>query len=229
MKPFALLILLFAGLLTPSTDNNTLQGNTWSRDELQMANTAKTATYLSGEEKDLVMYMNLARLDGEKFFNTYFQEFANSYNRQMTKYSNYKELRIDRNSHYYISLERDLKQVKNLDMLYPDEALSWVSRQHAKDMNKYNYAAHTSRDGRSVKDRIYSMYPKKSLGENLAFGYPTGLGNVCMLLLDKGVSDLGHRKIILNSSSKFNFVGVSIQPHKGYRYCSVTDFVALPR
>ncbi|WP_316792411.1 CAP domain-containing protein [Pedobacter frigoris] len=229
MRPFALLILLFTGLLTPAANYKKAQGDTWSRDELRMANTAKTADYLSGEEKDLVMYMNLARLDGEKFFNTYFQEFANSYNKQMTQYSNYKELRIDRNSHYYISLERDLKNIKNLDMLYPDEALSWVSRQHAKDMNLYNYAAHTSRDGRSVKDRISSMYPKKSLGENLAFGYPTGLGNVCMLLLDKGVSDLGHRKIILNSTSKFNFVGVSIQPHKGYRYCSVTDFVALPR
>lgn len=229
MKPFALLILLFAGLFTPAADYKKPQGDSWSRDELRMANTAKTADYLTGEEKDLVMYMNLARLDGEKFFNTYFQEFANSYNKQMTQYSNYKELRIDRNSRYYISLEKDLKNIKNLDMLYPDEALSWVSRQHAKDMNQYNYASHTSRDGRSAKDRIHSMYPKKSLGENLAFGYPTGLGNVCMLLLDKGVSDLGHRKIILNSSSKFNFVGVSIQPHRGYKYCSVTDFVALPR
>ncbi|MNE94399.1 hypothetical protein D3C80_1923560 [compost metagenome] len=72
------------------------------------------------------------------------------------------------------------------------------------------------------------MYPKKSSGENLSFGFSSGLGNVCMLLIDKGVPDLGHRKMILNTSYQLNTVGISIQPHKTYRYCAVIDFVALP-
>jgi uncharacterized protein YkwD len=228
MKPLLLLLLwLIPGLNTPAPlkiQNDRL----WSEEELRMANTAKNAKYLNSQEKDLVMYMNLARINGEKFFNTYFQEFLEANNKEMAQYSNYRQLRIDKTDRYYKSLKKDLKSIKNLPVFYPDEALSWVARQHAEDMDKYNYTGHKSKDGRSVKDRISSIYPKRALGENLAFGFSTGLANVCMLLLDKGVPDLGHRKLILNTSLKLNYVGVSIQPHKGYKYCSVTDFVGLP-
>lgn len=227
MKIFGYSLLCF--MLFCVKDSIAKKGRpSWSKTELAMANTAKTAEYLTGEEKDMVMYMNLARMNGEKFFQTFFQDFVDNHNKQMSAYSNYNSLKIDRSSSYYRSLEKDLREVKDRPMLYPDEAMSWVARQHAKDMNKYNYAEHTARDGRTVKDRITAMYPKKACGENLAFGFATGLGNICMLLLDKGVPDLGHRKIIIDTSYKFNYIGVSIQPHKSYKYCSVTDFVALP-
>lgn len=229
MKLPNILMLVLMLLFLNSAAKNTSKSLSWSKEELRKANTAGNAKYLSGEEKDLILYMNLMRMDGEKFFNTFFQEFVDTHNKQMMQYSNYKQLRIDRNDSYYRSLEKDLKKVKNFPLFWPDEALSYVARQHAKDMNTRNYAAHTSKDGRTVKDRISTMYPKRSHGENLAFGFPTGLGNVCMLLLDKGVPDLGHRKLLFNTAYNLNFVGVSIQPHKGYRYCSVTDFVALPR
>jgi len=203
--------------------------NSWSKAELQKANTAGDAKYLTGEEKDMIIYMNLVRMDGKKFFNTYFQEFVDRHNQRMLQYSNYNQVKISRTDRYYKSLEKDLKDIKNLPQFWPDEAMSWVAKQHAKDMNSRNYAAHTSKDGRTVRDRIGTMYPRKACGENLAFGYASGLDNICMLLLDKGVPDLGHRKAILDTSYQFNFVGVSIQPHKGYKYCSVTDFVSLPR
>lgn len=217
---------------TPASEKNYVaqaKYEGWSKEELTLANTAGDKKYLTPEERDLVLYTNLARMNGEKFFNTFFQDFVEAHNKQMAQYSNYNSLKISRTDKYYKSLEKDLKNAKDLPILWPDEALSWVARQHAKDMNKYNYAEHRSRDGRTPQDRISQMYPKRSMGENLAFGFATGLGNVCMLLLDKGVSDLGHRKMILDTSYDINYVGVSIQPHKGYRYCAVMDFVALPR
>ncbi|WP_133576922.1 CAP domain-containing protein [Pedobacter metabolipauper] len=228
MKLVSVALLFMMPLLVSFAGKKQDTAYTWSKEELKFANTAGNASYLTGEEKDMVLYMNLARMDGEKFFNTYFQDFIDQHNKQMVKYSNYNEIRVSRTDSYYRSLEKELKAIKGLPVLWPDEALSWVSKQHAKDMNKNNYAAHNSLDGRTVKDRIGKMYPKRSFGENLAFGFQTGLGNVSMLLLDKGVPDLGHRKIILNTAFKLNYVGVSIQPHKGYKYCSVTDFVALP-
>jgi len=201
----------------------------WSKEELARANTAGGKKYLSPEERDFILYTNLARIDGEKFFNTFFQDFIAAHNRQMQQYQNYNSLKVSKTDKYYISLEKDLKKIKNLPVFWPDEALSWVSRQHAKDMYKRNYAEHTSPDGRTAKDRISQMYPGKAMGENLSFGFATGLGNACMLLLDKNVPDLGHRKLALDTSYGFNFVGVSIQPHKGYHYCAVMDFVTLPR
>ena len=227
MKSLSILVISIFLLLIPASikAQNTAA---WSKEELKMANTAGNASYLTGEEKDIVIYMNLVRMDGERFFNTFFQDFIDEHNEKMKQYSNYERLKISRTDSYYRSLEKDLKNIKLLPVFWPDEALSWVAKQHAKDLNRNNFAEHRSSDGRMPKDRIGKIYPNRSSGENLAFGFPSGLGNVCMLLLDKGVPDLGHRKMILNTSYQLNTVGVSIQPHKTYRHCAVIDFVALP-
>ncbi|RZK77770.1 MAG: CAP domain-containing protein, partial [Pedobacter sp.] len=190
--------LLFPPLETVKTSYET----SWTKEELRNANTAGDAKYLTGEEKDMIIYMNLVRMDGEKFFNTYFQDFVERHNKKMLNYSNYNEMKISKTDKYYKSLEKDLKDVKELPAFWPDEAMTWVAKQHAKDMNTRNYAAHTSKDGRTAGDRINKMYPRKASGENLAFGYASGLDNICMLLLDRGVANLGHRKIILDTDYK---------------------------
>ncbi|WEK18259.1 MAG: CAP domain-containing protein [Candidatus Pedobacter colombiensis] len=202
--------------------------DSWSREELKKANTAGNANYLSLEEKDMLIYLNLARIDGAKFFDTYFQDFVDERNQVMRQYSNYNDLKIDRNSSYYRSLRRDLQNIKNLPVFWPDEVLSQVATLHAKDLNRNNYIGHNSSDGRSSGERISRVYPRKANGECLAFGYNSGLDNICMLLLDKGVPDLGHRKLMLNTSAQLNTVGLSFHPHQRYKYCAVIDFVSLP-
>ena len=223
---FPLLFILFTS--TPIKADPPTAVYQWSRDELDMANTAKDVDYLSEEEKKLILYMNLVRMDGEKFFNTYFQDFMKAHNERMKQYSNYKELRINTYDRYYRGLVLDLKNVKNLGLLYPDETLTYVALQHAKDMNRKNIAGHQSSDGRSMHDRITEYFPNRSMAENLAFGFDKGLDNICMLLLDKGVPDLGHRKNILNSTHGLNIVGVSIRKHPAYKYAATIDFVGIP-
>jgi uncharacterized protein YkwD len=200
----------------------------WTPEELENANTAKNTSYLNEEEKKIVFYMNLARTDGAKFFNTYFQDFVEAYNVDMQQYSNYNELKVNRKDKYYRGLEKDLKGIKGLTLFSPDETLTWISQQHAKDMKKHNLAGHNSSDGRSVSDRVWKYYPKSSVSENLAFGFSKGLANVCMLLLDKNVPDLGHRKTILGTSYNLSLVGVNISTHPGYKYCAVIDFISAP-
>ncbi|HEX8607353.1 MAG TPA: CAP domain-containing protein, partial [Pedobacter sp.] len=71
-----LILFFFIPLLSTNhvTDKSS-QAEPWTKEELRAANTAGDAKYLTGEEKDMVIYMNLARMDGEKFFNTYFQDY----------------------------------------------------------------------------------------------------------------------------------------------------------
>ncbi|MCX2451315.1 CAP domain-containing protein [Pedobacter sp. PLR] len=229
MKIIALALLLTLPFTSPAPQSNILSpDDSWTREELRMANTAGNASYLTPEEKDMVIYMNLARMDGARFFDTYFQDFVDAYNTRVRQYGNYEELKVSRNDNYYRTLRRDLQQVKDFPVFWPDRALSNVARAHAKDLNRNNYAGHTSKDGRTLNQRVATVYPKRSNGECIAFGFNSGLENVCMLLLDKGVPDLGHRKLILNKSAELNTVGLSIQPHPRYRYCAVIDFVSLP-
>ncbi|WP_242457784.1 CAP domain-containing protein [Pedobacter sp. BS3] len=200
---------------------------TWTSGELKAANTAANANYLSAEEKNIIFYMNLARLDGEKFFKTCFMEYVEANNEEMKQYSNYDELKIEKHTSYYKSLKKDLQQIKGLPMLYPDKALCQVAANQAGDLNRHNLTGHISSTGTTPAMRIGKIYPRKALAENCEFGNSKGLNIVCNLLLDKGVPSLGHRINILNTSYRFNFVGVSIARHPSYRFCSVIDFVAL--
>lgn len=223
-----LVLLIQTGLSNTLSAQSRSSANTWTASELKNADTARDVPYLNDEEKKLIFYMNLARTNGEKFFNTYFQDFTDAFNQEMQQYRNYNDLRVNRKDKYYRGLEKDLKDVRNLPLFEPDETLTWVAQQHAKDLKKTNKAGHNSSDGRSVKDRINPYYPNRAMAENLAFGFSKGLANICMLLLDKNVNDLGHRKTILSTKNNLKYTGVTIGPHPGYKYCAVMDFISGP-
>ncbi|RZK19393.1 MAG: CAP domain-containing protein [Pedobacter sp.] len=201
---------------------------TWTDAEFQQANTAANAAYLTNEEKNLVMYMNLIRIDGEKFYYTFLQDYINNYNSKVKKYRNYNELRITKTNSYYLSLLKHLSPLKNLSMFYPDEKLTVLSRNHAQDLNRNNIDTHESSNGTSFAKRISKYFPNKTMSENIDFGYSNSLDIVCHLLLDCGVPALGHRFNIVDQKNKFNTVGVSIQRHPMYSWCAVVDFVAQP-
>jgi len=200
----------------------------WTDAEFRKANTATNASYLSNEEKNIVMYMNLIRIDGEKFYYTFLEDYINNYNAKVRKYRNYNELRITRNNSYYTSLLKHLRGVKNLQMFYPDDKLTSLSQSHAQDLNRNNLDTHESSNGDKFSKRLSRYFPNKAMSENIDFGYSNSLDIVCHLLLDCGVPSLGHRFNLLDQKYKLNTVGVSIQPHPSYTWCAVIDFVAQP-
>jgi len=200
----------------------------WTDAEFRKANTATNAAYLSNEEKNIVMYINLVRIDGEKFYYTFLEDYINNYNAKVRKYRNYNELRITRSNPYYTSLLKHLRGVKNLQMFYPDDKLTALSRSHAQDLNRNNLDTHESSNGDKFSKRLSKYFPNKAMSENIDFGFSNSLDIVCHLLLDCGVPSLGHRFNLLDQKYKLNTVGVSIQPHPSYTWCAVIDFVAQP-
>jgi len=200
----------------------------WTDAEFHRANTAANATYLTNEEKNVVMYMNLIRIDGEKFYYTFLEDYINNYNAKVKQYRNYNELRIARNNSYYTSLLKHLKGIKNLPVFYPNHKLTALSRSHAQDLNRNNLDTHESSNGNTFSKRLSKYFPNKAMSENIDFGFSNSLDIVCHLLLDCGVPSLGHRFNLLDQKIKLNTVGVSIQPHPSYSWCAVIDFVALP-
>ena len=204
------------------------QAQSWTNAEYQQANTAANVTYLSKEEKEIVLYMNLARLDGEKFYYSVIEDYVNDYNSKVRKYRNYNDLKISKNNLYYLSLLKHLRGIKNLPMFFPDDKLSTVSRNHALDLNRNNLDTHESSNGEKFSKRISRYYPNKTMSENIDFGNANGLEIVCHLLLDCGVPSLGHRLTILDQKNRLNMVGVSIQRHPSYSWCTVIDYVANP-
>ncbi len=182
-------------------------GLTWSG-KCQNLNTAQGVDYLSDEEQKVIYLMNVARHNGNQFIRSYLNSYVKEKGMQ--------------NNEYVKSLYRDLRKIRNLEPLKPSKSLTQAADYHALDMGKTGKIGHNSSDGTSPNKRIRRFFKGYTWGENCSYGYSDAIGIVMQLLIDDGVSSLGHRKNILKKG--FKYVGVSIEPHKQYRYNCVMDF-----
>ena len=96
-------------------------------------------------------------------------------------------------------------------------ALRRAAQLHSADMAKYNYFSHTSRDGRSPWQRIRAQGYNYGSAENIAAGQTTAKAVVAAWM-----KSTGHRKNILNCSSKA--VGVGVALGGSYRIYWTQDF-----
>jgi uncharacterized protein YkwD len=177
----------------------------WDKDVVEKANTAKDFEYYNEEEKKVVLFMNLARINGPLFAETFLNEYVTANN-------------IKKNS-YLNSLYRDLKKTKDLTPLIPEEDLTSIAQKYAKDGGEAGWVGHKNFDKRF---KPFMKNPYWGVAENCSYGYQNAIDIVISLLIDDGVKSLGQR--INTLKPEFNSVGVAIRPHKNYTYNCVIDF-----
>jgi len=200
---FYLQFLLFAFICTMQ---GAMAQNSWDPDILEKANTGKNARYLKEAEKEVIFYTNLARADGKLFSDSYLELYLKS-----------NELRPDS---FTLSLFKELEFIKGLPMLYPDKELYDIARDHSTRSGKSGKQGHQGFEKRFKQaKKTFFAY-----GENCYYGRDNSLLIVLELLIDNGINDLGHRRNMLDPV--YNFVGVSIMPHKESGYNCVLDFGA---
>lgn len=172
--------------------------------DITALDTAKDAAYLTRAEKDVVMIMNKARTNPPKFA----QEFLASRRSQGS---------------YADECYREMMAMQPVGAFLPSRGLSAAAKMHAIDMGSNGRVGHTGTDGSTMGSRI-SRHGRwnGSISENCSYGHSDPLEIVLQLLIDQGVTSRGHRKNILRPGTRF--VGVSIQPHRGYRFNCVQDF-----
>jgi uncharacterized protein YkwD len=175
----------------------------FTQEQQDLANTAKDVSYLTDEEKLVIFYCNLARLDGQTFSDA----LLNLRNSEDTCEK---------------TLVEALDTTKDLPMLFPNEQLCNAAAAHASDLGTNGLLQHESSDGTKPFDRIREYYHGNAMAENVAAGNGKAFFIVRQLLIDRGSSTYGHRKTIL--SSKFCRIGVAINEHTKYKYCCVQDF-----
>ena len=198
---YSILLILFTTMVNA-------QDSPWDRWDAELVSslyTSKEVPYLNEEEKKVILFMNMARNDGYLFSETFLNAFVEE-----------KQLK---NTKYLKSLYRDLKKIKGLSPLYPEEDLTAVAQNHAVKSGKTGHVGHRDMNKRFAHLKGNPYY---AWGENCAYGYDEALTIVITLLIDEGVEKVGHRRNILNES--YNSVGVAIRPHKTYRVNCVMDF-----
>ncbi len=202
MKYIHIIFLLF---LTFKLSAQNQVWEKWDKEVIDRANTAKDFDMYTDEEKKVIFFMNLARIDGPLFSETILDTYVD-------------ENFIENNS-YLRSLHRDLKNTKDLDPFYPEKDLSVIAQGHAEESGR---TGHTGHKGFDKRFEPVLGNPYRGVGENCSYGYADAVGIVIQLLVDDGVQSLGHRKNILNK--EYNSVGVAIRDHKTYTYNCVIDF-----
>ncbi len=174
-----------------STYERHLRNNCSYRD----TNSAKKIDWLSKEEKELIYWLNYARLNPQKFCTKYILP------RYKTRLNNV----------YVATLIDYMLAMKPVPALIPDKKLYESATCHAVSMGKVGKIGHGRLDG-----------CKSSFSEECcSYGLSNPIDIVIQLLIDEGITSLGHRYICLGTYSK---VGVSIRPHHSYGTNAVLDF-----
>lgn len=174
----------------------------WDKPEYRVCNTAADVSYLSEKEKQLIYILNLARMNPPLF--------ATSVVLQYPDYSGEETLK---QSSYYRSLLEFLKNKKPMPLLDPEKSLFESAKCHAETSGRTGYVGHNRRSAACKSIQTF-------MGECCQYGYQDPLSIVMDLMIDEGIPSLGHRIILFKPHTQ---IGVSIQPHKSYRWNSVLD------
>ena len=187
------MLLLLANIMTWA------HNPAWSEQELSKANTAKDISQLSAQERDIVLYLNLARLYPKKFVEVELLDYYGG---------NGFESMLSPNR---LSLVAELYEADSACALVFYAAQTKEARCLANEQRKNGEVGHT----RHKCSRMQG-------GECCAYGPQTGREIVLQLLIDEGVDDLGHRANCLNNG--FGSIGVAIATHPKFDYCAILDF-----
>jgi len=209
---FVLAAVLPAFILISAFNNSSIQANNsslsgWDKNVLKQANTAAGITYLSDEEKKLIFYTNLCRLNPKLFCQTVLTDYLKNNPDQQVEQS------------FLNNLKNQLSTTKPCEALVPDQQLCEIAKNFAKKMGEQGKTGHA--DFQTRMKPVMAKYNR--IGENCDYGNAIGLDAFMHLLIDKSDPvNLGHRKNLLDPA--FTSIGVSEQPHKKFQYNFIMDF-----
>ena len=215
-----------------------------------LLNTAANCSYMKDIEKEMICEINLLRNDPPKYvqFLDYYYELAklnyNHFGKGEKKYSlttTYEKVNngqsvkrtdtvwtneYEEKLHAVETLITELKNLKPLPVLQPDEGIYRAAEKHGHDQDRHNWSlGHIGSDGSWPWDRIRKFSPSMIDGnENLegAFPRPSVSEVVIQLLIDDGIPDYGHRENLLNP--KWTHVACYTGGLKAGMYQWIQDF-----
>lgn len=176
--------------------------------DIEAIDTARDVSYLTKKEKDVILFINMARTQPALFAKTYLE--------------GKKVL-----GGAYLDAYEELLKTAPMPPLQPSKALALSTKAHAKDLGTSGKTGHVGSDGSTLSERIKKFGAwVGNIAENCFYGESTPFDIDLALIVDEGVASKGHRKNILNPALKF--IGVSIQPHNSpFKSTCVQDFATL--
>ena len=115
-----------------------------------------------------------------------------------------------------------LERQAPLPSLRESPALDRAAAGHAGDQARSGGVAHVGGDGSSPSERMRRHGRWSATGEAIAYGSRRAEDVILQLIVDDGVPDRGHRRILFNPV--YELIGVACAPHPVWREACVLDF-----
>jgi hypothetical protein len=190
------------GMLIFMVNFSWVSAQTWTSAQLEKANTAKDIAFLTPDEKEAILYINLCRLYPQDFLKNELVQYYGT-----VEHGNYVK-----NSPYRESLMKLLGTMQPVNALYFDGEAYKDAKCLAKEQGESGAIGHKRKNCKADYD-----------AECCSYGMERGKDIAMQLLIDHQVPSLGHRLICLGK--EYTKVGISVQPHKQWGVCAVLDFL----
>ncbi len=109
-----------------------------------------------------------------------------------------------------------------LPPLRTNPAIERAAADHAAEQSANGAVGHTGSDGSRPSERMRRYARWRATGEVIAYGPNRAEDVVLQLIIDDGVPDRGHRRILF--SSAYTEAGAACAPHPVWRQVCVIDF-----
>lgn len=190
----------------------------WPAEKL---NTGKDADYLSDDEKNLILAMNLTRYDPPKYAQLYVYPRLQYFDNALFRFPGRTPQRTREGIEAVRELYLEYLETEPLPLFYPSEGLSRASKDHAEYMKNTGSASHEGMGGMSERASRRGQWVS-GLAENLHWGTTNAHEAIMSLMIDDGVKNRGHRKNQMDPS--YRKVGVAIEDHPRMRRSYVINF-----
>jgi len=115
-----------------------------------------------------------------------------------------------------------LEKASPIGPLRWNEGLSRAARDHVRDQGRTRQTGHLGTTGSTLQQRLLKHgLPLSTFGEAINYGLDTPRMTAIQLLIDDGVANRGHRRLIFNAS--FHAAGAATGPHQEYESMTVVD------
>lgn len=190
---------------------------------VDLLNTAKDADYLTEEEKNLILAMNLIRHDPPKYSRLYVYPRLQYFQGTAFHFPGKIPLRTREGIEAVRELYLELLESEPIPLFLPSKGLSMAAKGHANYMKSTGNASHEGRGGMSVRANRHGQWVR-SLAENLAWGVSNSHEAILSLMIDDGIKNRGHRINMMNPV--YEKVGVGIETHPRFRISYVIKYAA---
>jgi len=190
--------------------------------------TAAKINTLSPLEKDVILEMNKVRSDPRKYAQMYIKPMIGNYEGNKYRTANGRLFATKEGDAPAKECFEALSAAQAVGLLVPVNGLYLAAKDHAVDQGSTGTFMHVGTDGSTSKERIWRYgVPDKTFsgwGENIIYGPDNARDIVCLLLIDDGVPDRGHRENLMEPN--FTQTAAYFGPHPVAKWVCVITYAA---